>query len=388
MSRRAPHGHDTLRFRSGVVGWLVGAAMAAAGCAESQEPITAPNGGRAVPARSDLAVGLNFDFQSGDKQSRANGARLVRRSGATIARDDFQWSIIEPRRGQYDWSQPDAIVAAAAGGGLRTLPILGGTPAWAGPDENAMPTDPADYARFATRVVERYGPGGVFWREHPKLDPALAIEWFELYNEPYLQPTNPDGPDPAAYARTVRAAVPAARAANPRARFLLAADTTGVNREGRETPWLTALYDAVPDLGRYFDGVAVHPYADEQSPTRYRSGGRERWQTPRIEEMRETLVDRGEARKPMWITEIGWSTCDGGEECVDERRQARNLAETFDLASNRWRYVEAVLVYTLGDFPAPPKAKEGSFGILRSDLTPKPSWGVLQTAGRAPPSKP
>lgn len=388
MSRRAPHRRDTPRLAPGVAGWIIAAAMAMAGCGERDESLSAPHGGRAVPARGDLAVGLNLDLQSGDTEARADGARLVRRAGASIVRDDFQWSIIEPQRGRYDWSQPDAIVAAAAGGGLRTLPILDATPAWAGPDENAMPRDPADYARFATRVVARYGAGGAFWREHPKLDPALAVEWFELYNEPYLQPTSPGGPEPAAYARTVRAAVPAARAANPRARFLLAADTTGVDREGRETPWLTALYDAVPGLSRYFDGVAVHPYAAEQSPTRYTPGGRERWQTPRIEAMRETLVDRGDGDKPVWITEIGWSTCDGGEECVGERTQARNLAETFDLASSRWPYVEAVVVYALGDFPAPPKAKEGSFGVLRSDLTPKPSWGVLQTAGRAPPAQP
>lgn len=356
---------------------LIAVALGAAGAAVAL-PETKPPG-RAAGARPGLALGLAVNLQGYDLPGVVRASRRTLESGAGFARDDFEWRVIEPRRGQVDWRQPDRMMLGASRAGLPLLPVMDGTPRWAGSGPNAAPRLPRAYAAFVARVVARYGPGGTFWRAHTQLDEHLAPVWFELYNEPYLALGVPEGPQPAAYARAVAAAVPAARAANPRTRFLLATDTTSIYPDGKERPWLAALHAAVPNFGAYYDGVAVHPYGGAASPDRYTPGRGDRWQTRRLERVRADLVKLGGADKPVWITEIGWSTCRGHVECVSPRTQARYLSRLFELASTRWRpWVAGVVVYALEDHSTTPGNKEGSFGLEDLKGRPKPAWRVLQ----------
>ena len=64
----------------------------------------------------------------------------------------------------------------------------------------------------------------------------------------------------ARYARLVRAAAVAGHAANPRARFLMYADTQYAAAGGKIRDWIDDMFAAVPDLGSVVDGIAVHPY--------------------------------------------------------------------------------------------------------------------------------
>jgi hypothetical protein len=77
-----------------------------------------------------------------------------------------RWSLIEPRRGQFDWTVLDRHVAGAGRAGLPVLFALGGTPAWASPDgppspypdgsRAAPPDDLATWDEFVQAVVHRY----------------------------------------------------------------------------------------------------------------------------------------------------------------------------------------------------------------------------------------
>lgn len=345
----------------------------------------------AGPARPGLRVGVAVNFRVGGSKYVGNMARLVRGSGARLVRDDFRWEAIEARPGRYRWREPDRIVTLAASKGLGVLPLLTKAPSWATGrtrgDYDIMPRDPARFAAFTRRVVARYGTGGRFWREHPDLDPRLAPTWFELFNEPYGVPASEGGADLAAYARTAAAAVDAGRAANARARFLIAGETTAIGPGGREVPWLEGLYDAVPGFGRFVDGVAAHPYSGASSPTRWTPGDGDRYQTRRIERLRDTMVRRGDGRKPVWLTEIGWSTCPKDPKCVTPRAQATHLSELFALASKRWPWVQGVIVFSMEDYSIEEDSREGWYGLVRFGR-PKPSWYVLQQVTRSPLRRP
>jgi hypothetical protein len=295
-----------------------------------------------------------------------------------LTREDIEWARVEPEPGRFDWRVPDAIFSAAARVGIGVLPILDTPPGWAGPpdDSDAIPTRPAAYARYVAGAAARYGPGGRFWRVHPAWA-HLAPTWFELLNEPYLH----TDPNPVAYARLVARAVPAGRRANPRARFLVAADLT---TEGAPPiPWLEALYSAVPGFARFVDGVAVHPYG--LGDPRVLDAANARHEVRRVELVRAGMVANGSGRAPIWITEVGWPTCPLRPTCVSEAQQAANLRATLTLARTRWRpYVRALVIYTLQDFDRQrPSEPVGWFGLLRADGTPKPAWQVLRRYDRA-----
>jgi hypothetical protein len=329
-----------------------------------------------------LRVGLNANSQAqggraGQEQNRAL------QTGVRWLREDFEWDVVQPRRGRWDWSRYDTLLGDAAERGMFVLPLLSGSASWAAPEWNVLPLDRGEYADYVAAVVKRYGEGGTFWRSRPDLAP-FAPTHFEIWNEPYLELFSSDGVNPSRYARLVRAAVAAGREANPRAQFLIEADTYYTAASGDYRNWIHDMYRAVPDLNRWFDGVAVHPYSSERSPDVYTPRGPTRWQFRRIEEERAAFVAHGASDKPFWITEIGWSTCAGNSDCVSESAQAANIARVFELARTKYgSFVEAVFVYHLNDWgPADESNKEYWFGLTRRDGSRKPAFAALRTAAR------
>ncbi|GAB6897141.1 helix-turn-helix domain-containing protein [Kineosporia succinea] len=77
------------------------------------------------------------------------------------------WAKIEPRRGTFDWSTPDRLVAGAQRAGLPVLFTFGATPSWASPRGPRAPYDDGsrasapdrleDWDAFVAAVVGRYG---------------------------------------------------------------------------------------------------------------------------------------------------------------------------------------------------------------------------------------
>jgi hypothetical protein len=335
---------------------------------------------RAKPAkgggRSDIILGMNSMWDR-----HCDEARLAT-AGVNRMRIELTWARVEPRRGRWNWSAFDKKFAIAARSGMTVLPVLFGSPRWATGNENVIPDNPADFAEFTHQVVARYGPNGAFWRSHRRL-PYRFARWFEIWNEPYLVNFSADGIHPDRYARLVVAAANAGRAANPAARFLIEADTQGINEDGSYTPWVQGMYDAVPDLSNYFDAVAVHPYSSPGSPDEYTPGGDTRSQFRRVGQIKQAFADRGAGKKPFWITEIGWPTCpDKSAGCVSERDQAHYTSRAFQILRSEFPFVRAVFIYNYRDAATDPSNKEDWFGVFRSGGQAKPVWNVIARRAR------
>ena len=215
-------------------------------------------------------------------------------------------------------------------------------------------------------------------RSHPEIA-SYAPDYFEIWNEPYLRYFSAGGVHPGRYARLVEAAATAGREANPEAKFLLAGEQTPAGDKLHN--YIDDMYAAVPDLNSYFDAVAVHPYGGSSAPDRRRGG----WGFPRISDIRQTFVDHGAASKPLWITEVGWSTCPRDPRyCTSERDQAKYLSEMFTLLSTKYAsYVKAVFVYRSIDINSKRSDKEGWFGLERMDGSHKPAFAVFRAAATA-----
>lgn len=259
----------------------------------------------------------------------------IEASGVRSVRIAFYWSAGEPSPGAIDFGVYDAPVLAAAEHGLTVLPVVFSTPEWAREEPGVLaspPRDPADYARFLAALVERYGRGGSLWDEHPELR-ARPVRAWQVWNEPNLTGFWSSQPFARDYVRLLKAARRALRAADPRARAILAGLPNGWDA-------LRRIYRA--GGRRAFDAVAIHPYTAR--PDR----------VPRfVREARKVMRRFGDRRKPIWVTEMSWPASKGRAHdpigiATDDRGQARRLRRGLTaLAKARKRLrIERVYWYT------------------------------------------
>ncbi len=307
--------------------------------------------------------------------------QIESQTGAKWMRQDFFWSDIEPQQGVFDFSLYDQYVLDSAQHGVHLLPLLFDPPSWAAPSDTSIPSDPTAYAAFVAAVVHRYGPHGSFWTQHTTLA-AYAIQTFELWNEPYYDNGNGGNYDPARYAHLVKAAGIAGHAADPSAKFLIAAENQAQQVGSTWVWWVDALYQAVPDLNNYFDGVAVHPYGNDLTSLSFPTPGQAYdgySQIRRVEAIRQEFVNHGASDKPLWITEIGWPTCtSGSNRCTTPTGQANDLQTVFNYAHTTWKnYVQGIFVYSYDDSSPDPTDPEHDYGLAYNNGTPKPALTIF-----------
>jgi hypothetical protein len=314
---------------------------------------------------------------------RAQARRQLQRAadgGARMVRIDVGWASVE-HTGRRRWSRwylrrLDDVVAAARARRLRPLLTVFGTPCWASTAparlrqgcrgrwwergvERYAPRDPADYARALAFLVRRYG--------------ARVAAW-EVWNEPN-QSAFFRARDPARdYARLLRAAHRAVKRADPRATVVGGSLAEADHR----------FTDRVLRLGarRAFDAWSVHPYSGDRSPLDPASGQDSEHSFVRgVPAVRRALLRQG-ARRPLWLTELGWSTASvrGGrtfDNGVDAGTQARFLTEAFTQVRD-WPYVDVAIWYALHDTSRDPGDLVGNFGLLRADGSAKPSFATFR----------
>ncbi|HEX4805838.1 MAG TPA: hypothetical protein VFU94_08055 [Conexibacter sp.] len=379
----------SFRVRLALALWLVAVTVAAAfaaGCGAAAKPIVlAP----LPPGAPPLRIGVVADTLDDRGSARSKDDRRVRALGVRWIREELRWADVEPRPGVFRWGQFDRLLADSAKRGLHVLPMLMGAPRWAGASYYAMP-DPRAFGAFAAAAAARYGPGGAFWRARPRLA-GYAPQWFELWNEPYTARYSAGRVDPVRYAQIVRATLQQGRAANPRAHWLMAADLVYNDAGGRGHDWLAAIAAADPTLEADVDGVAVHPYAFV-APSDHTNGTQLRYRFDRTAAIERELVQHGAANPRIWITELGWSTCSKRPDCTTEHDQGQWLADV-GAALRRVPligHVQALFVYHLRDFPgARGDDREGHYGLLRTNGTRKPAWGVVRALTlQRPPARP
>ena len=251
-----------------------------------------------------LTIGIVPQRSYGDPDTKRMEA-----AGIGSVRVWFSWAQIEGARDTFDWGAVDESVATNAKAGLTTLPFLFGTPTWAATLDGwsceaaecvslAPRTDESRtaFAEFAAAAVQRYGPGGTFWRQRRNLQ-AVPIETWQIWNEPNLSSFWGPAVDPAAYGALLGAAAPAIREEDPDARILLAGLTgtkTNVKRFSSKR-FLSELYE-VPDIALAFDGIAVHPY------NRKARGTLDQVRTARA------IAEAHGDDAGLWITELGWAS--------------------------------------------------------------------------------
>ena len=324
----------------------------------------------------------------------------MRRCGFGWVRyENAKWQMYMPRRDHaaFDGSvgpwhlKFDEILGNYQRAGMRVLPYVFQTPAWASsapPDaknksQNYPPKDPADYGDAVFQLVARFGRN--------KVDPSLLktadkqsamglIDAVELWNEPNLNDPNwgPFVGPMSRYFDVMRAGAEGSRRADPS----LPVTTCGFAGIGLEIVGQLSEH-------RYADGktpldlvdvINVHYYSGREDPETAGSDPNVHRATPAqgettYPEQLEDLVewrDRLKAKAEIWMTETGNDV--SGPIGLSERYQAAKVPRSVLLALAAG--VDRVFVYR--ETGSRPAMHEGA-GLLRDDGSFRPAWLTVAT---------
>jgi hypothetical protein len=293
-------------------------------------------------------------------------------SGVRSVRLVMDWASIEP---QSPLSEPpdfegfDREVRLAAEHGIRVFPFVWGTPEWVAPEPVdqpvATPWQRRAWRSFLRLAVDRYGPDGSFWFEHPEVAYRPIRSW-EIWNEENIV-TFSNTTSPAAYATLLRESGQVLHGADPGSKVIIG----GLFGRPLQIPpntlsgdFLSRLY-RTRDVKRYFDGVALHPYVADAHAIQ-----------AQIENLRRVMRLHHDSSTPIYMTELGW-----GSDSFESRwerglqGQARELNEAMSmLVSHRraWR-IAGVWWFSWVDLSNSCQFCD-SAGLLTADREAKPAW--------------
>jgi hypothetical protein len=340
--------------------------------------LPAVRAGDALPGR----VGFAGSVVWYEKAEQLTWLRRLRETGAGWIREDFHWGAFEARQGVWTWSVGDRLMRNAAIAGVDVLGVVAYSAGWAasGPTIYHPPSNPALYAEFCRRLVERYGPGGSFWQANPELAPR-PLRALEIWNEPWYHFFWRPNPDPAAYVRLVRAAATAIHEANPAVKVLASADIFQMRAGTTESrDWFRLLLAIDSGLFRKLvDAYSVHAYSQRRGPND--TSVAQRWRYDRVLLTRDLAAQAGAAH-PIWITELGWTAGAAHPDGVSETTKGLYLRRALERAVGEWgSFVERSFIYHWGRAESD---HVGGFGFFRADGDAKPALHTLRSLLRAP----
>ena len=307
-----------------------------------------------APAAAQAATpGVNI-VGSADVASAARPPRGAKTVRVFAVRSNFPAAYPEFKRHRHDPPGPR---------GMGVVFVLVGS-------RDGAATDPTDFANFAAGFAAQMKSAG-------------GAAAYEVWNEEDETDFWGAAVDAAHYAEILKAAYPRIKAVDPSAKVLLGPLT------GNNYNFLGQIYAA--GAGSSFDAAAVHTdtacLVDPPSSF-YRDGGNvARFTFLGFRTVHDVMVANGDGAKPIWMTELGWTTttttCARGmwagqkPSGVSEAAQAANLKEAYHCLA-AYPYIEAAMWFTLKDSSGNGDELD-HYGLQRLDGSHKPAWDAFQT---------
>ena len=329
----------------------------------------------AAPAHG-AQKGLSTDLSWGlDQATQDRTSAAIADLGAGWGSIDVSWRDGEPAKGVFDSAHledVDKAIAATRAAGAKVVLIVSETPQWASGNANPRypPTDAADLAAFYTMLVGRYG---------------ASVDAWQVWNEPnhpsFWAPDPTGRPDACLeYTPLLKAAYPVVKAGDPTAPVLFG------GLAFNDYSYVERCFDLVPDIGNHFDVMVTHPYAMGGAPPESTvdaapaDGRLDATSFLAYREVRASLLARG-SDKPIWFTEMGWSTATDGHPLgnVTPEVQADYVTRAYKQLEQD-PYVQVAMWYSLrnsywsNDGPG----WLDQLGLMRTDFTPKPAYHAFK----------
>jgi hypothetical protein len=344
-------------LRSGVLAGTLALAFAVS---------SVPQGRQLNPLNPGPAMGVHFHCNLGAQTEgqRVAIASKLGAAGVRTVRIDVGWESLQPsrRRRLSPWhvQLADRCVNLARAQGMDVLVTLLWTPAWANGNRGRTvpPARDADFTWFARWAAAHF---------------RGRVSAWEIWNEPGNKAFWKGSQ--RRYVSLLRAGYRGIKAGDPQAKVVFG----GVSHN--DDRYVAAAYR----LGAkgFFDVMATHPYQGMgDSPPEIPDSGRDWWLMTHVDAVHRVMARNGDGSKPIWFTEYGWSVHDNrpGEpnwsRGVTGAEQASYLVRTYAMIKARYPYVQRAYWYKdasrHGDDP-----HQAGYGLLRTDLSPRPAYSAL-----------
>ena len=366
-----------------------------------------------IPGPRTLAQGLTGygiqgEFRRADDSVLGN---LITGAGLNWVKQQIPWQEVENQPGIHNWGDVDRFVTTMHGKGLNILLSVVKAPDFYKAEESKKGTThgrPADATKLRDfmRVLAARYKGRVqayeIWNEE-----NLSLEWGTFSNASYGQ-----------FVELVKNGYLGVKESDPEAIVVLGAPTpTGVfdNAIGIDDAfYLQRVFDHNGgEVFQYFEALGVHPNGGANAPDDSQAnpahsnatcgGG---WSNhpsfffDRYKELYNLMAARGHGTKTVWFTEFGWATTDGpgapaspatGYEyaaCNTESNQSTFFTRAFEKVRAESPYVTHMIIWNLNFQQVVPNTDEKwAFGVLRSDLSPRPAYTAIQAMPKPQPAQ-
>ncbi|MFL5885350.1 MAG: cellulase family glycosylhydrolase [Thermoleophilaceae bacterium] len=323
----------------------------------------------ALPASAlGAAKGIETDISWWVSSStQTQDANAMSDLGVSWTRITLSWHDMEWSKGQYDsgyLANIDRAVNLARQKGVNIVMTVYQAPDWASgtsdPESPPQTSHNADYADFVRAMAQRY---------------AGRVAAWEIWNEENLGRFWGQAPNAASYVNLLKVAYPAVKAGDPNAKVVFG------GMSGNDYDYLDAAYAAAPDLGNYYDVMAVHPYSPIWSPDYVRYDGAGRIAKDSFAGYREVhgvMLAHG-ADKPIYLTEFGWATTSQAGMGVTPQQQADYTRLAFQCAQQD-PYVQVAIVYELRNNYWANDADdwEDQLGLVNTNWSHKPAYDAFK----------
>ncbi len=309
--------------------------------------------------------------------------------GSKWALHQLSWYQIETEKGVYRWDKIDGAVDAMYKAGIHIIlhPVHSPPWAWGGGDKITYPKDPADFGRFLSLAAQRY---------------KGKVAAYQIWNEPNLAQEAGKYMVASRYAAILKEGYKAVKAADPNAAVISAPLTpTGVNNPNLavdDVIFLKRLYAYNNgELKGYFDALGAHPGSNANPPDAMwpdKPGPGPGWNNHpsfyfrRIEQLRQVMVENGDAGKQIWLTEFGWTSTTNPPKGFEyaaqnsEQEQADYIGRAFRMGRDQYPWMGPMMVFQL-NFALPsvttdPNDERIGWGLVRRDGSKRPSYFAFQ----------
>lgn len=354
-------------------------------------PTARPTGPDGVPDTIGIMSSPDYAAQVflwGSGTSDAD-LKLAANAGLRWVKQSFEWRYIEPHvKGKLDWGEPDRLVNAASGAGLKMIARVDNQPIWARADklfpDSAPPDKLSDYTDFLGAVATRY---------------KGRIQAYEIWNEPNLaREWGNQPPDPKAYIKMLRESYKVIKAADPDA-IVISAGLAPTTASGAiampDVEFLKQMYQA--GLKGNVDMVGVHaagykappelsPDEIAKDPTlNHGEGAAGRiYGFRHVEDLRKVMVDNGDSAHRMAVLEMGWTADTRPSSLykwhsVTEQEKADYLVRAFQFAQKSWSpWIGVMSVIYISSPTWTTEDEQYYWGITNPDGSVRPAYDALR----------
>jgi hypothetical protein len=332
-------------------------------------------------------------FLWGEPKTTDRDLQLAKDAGFRWVKQMFQWNFIEGKgKGQFEWHEPDRIVAAVERYGLYLIARLDVAPMWArgpgaDPKLHGPPQRMQDFGDFAGAVAARY---------------KGRIQAYQIWNEANLaREWNGKPPNAREYTEMLRVAYEAIKKADPDAIVInggLSPTTASGAIASPPVQFLREMYAA--GAGKYFDMLGAHaagfkspPQTDpavvakdpvatnhDKSPEVLRRAYAFRY----VEDLRQVMIENGDANKRVVILEFGWTTDPRPNSPyywhrVKEEEKAAYLVTAFQFAERHWApWIGAMVVIYIAAPHWTPNDEQYYWAITDEDGGNRTSYDAIK----------